>query len=500
MEFDENEIKTIVQRVVDRLDSPSSDNSSDTSRLGNWNGEGSSGANSLGTSPLHSPIGVETRGVFEEMGRAIKAAYTAQEDLINLSVEKRMELVAAMRKAGEEAAFSLGELAVEETGYGRVKDKIQKNLLACRKTPGVEALGPKCFTGDRGLTLVERAPYGLIGAITPVTNPIATIICNAIGMIAAGNSVVFNPHPAATMTSHGIINVLNRAIIDAGGPPNLICTIQSPSIKSAQELMQHPMIRLLVVTGGPAVVRVAMQSGKKVIAAGPGNPPAVVDETADLGLAAQNIVKGASFDNNIVCVLEKEIISVKSITKRLKVELAKNGAYLINPWQTEQLRKLVLEKDMGPNKHAVINKHFVGQDANKILAEIGIHPKEDIKIIVPETQTDHPFMWTEMLMPIIPIASVDDVDTAIRFAKEVEHGYGHTATMHSTNILKLSEMARSINTTIFIKNGPSIAGLGVGGEGHTSFSIASPTGEGLTDAYTFTRERRCTLVDSFRVV
>jgi len=511
MEIDENELKTIVKRVMNRIDGNGSAPDNNTpkafalpSEVASTSFRKKCGCSKVGSASLNAGLCCDSledgyRGVFQDMERAVRAAHSAQQDLVALSLEKRDELIKAMRDGSEKKALALAKLAVEETGYGRVDDKFTKNLLASRKTPGTEVLTPKCFTGDRGLTLIERAPYGLIGAITPVTNPIATIICNSIGIIAGGNSVVFNPHPAAAKTSHAIVNVLNKAIENAGGPPNLICTIEKPSIESAQTLMKHSMIRLLVVTGGPAVVDVAMKSGKKVIAAGPGNPPAVVDETADLERAAKNIITGASFDNNIVCVLEKEIIAVKSIADKLKRELSKNGAYLINPWQTEQLRKIVLEKDMGPGKHAIINKNFVGQDANLILNEIGIRPKEDVKIIVPETPLDHPFLWTEMLMPVIPLARVDDVDIAIDFAKQVEHGYCHTATMHSRNIDKLSKMARVINTTIFIKNGPSIAGLGVGGEGFTSFSIASPTGEGLTNAYTFTRERRCTLVDSFRI-
>jgi len=505
MEFDENEVKTIVERVMNRIDpsveAPSSVPKENTGCSGHCQSHNASMPQSqTGCKAYDAPLSEGQRGVFLDMDRAVQAAFTAHNDLINMSIEKREDIIAAMRKAAEEKALSLARFAVKETSYGRVEDKLAKNLLACRKTPGMEVLTPKCFTGDRGLTLVERAPYGLIGAITPVTNPIATIICNSIGMIAGGNSVVFNPHPAATKTSHAIINILNAAIESAGGPPNLICTIEKPSVESAQALMKHPIIRLLVVTGGPAVVDVAMQSGKKVIAAGPGNPPAVVDETADLTNAAKNIITGASFDNNIVCVLEKEIIAVRSIADKLKRELAANGGYIVNPWQTEQLRKLVLSKDLGPGKHAVINKRFVGQNANSILGEIGIHPKEDVRLIIAETPNDHPFLWTEMLMPVMPLTRVDNVDNAIFFAKEVEHGYGHTATMHSKNIVKLSKMARVINTTIFIKNGPSVAGLGFGGEGFASFSIASPTGEGLTNAYTFTRERRCTLVDSFRIV
>jgi acyl-CoA reductase-like NAD-dependent aldehyde dehydrogenase len=405
-----------------------------------------------------------------------------------------------MRQAIREHAASLAQMCVEETGLGRYEDKLNKNLLAANKTPGVEILQPLAYSGDCGLTLTERAPYGVIAAITPVTNPIATIVCNSIGMLAGGNAVVFNPHPNARKISLRIIQLLNEAIIEAGGPANLLTSVEQPTIQTAQTLMKHPGIRLLVVTGGPGVVRVAMQSGKKVIAAGPGNPPVVVDETADLPKAASHIVAGASFDNNIVCVLEKEIIAVDRIADELKAEMKKVGAYEVNPWQIKRLKALIIKQDNGPGKQGVINKAYVGKDAGFILSKIGLEAKEGVKLILAEVDREHPFFWTEQLMPVMPLVRVKDVDEAIGLAKAVEQGNGHTAVMHSRNIDALSKMARTINTTIFIKNGPSYAGLGFCGEGYTSFTIASPTGEGLTTAINFTRERRCTLVDSFRII
>ncbi len=253
-------------------------------------------------------------GLFDSVDEAVHAAIEAQRELVQLSLEKRKEILEKVREACQAEAKNLAEMAVKETGLGRVEDKIQKNILVIHKTPGVEAVEPCVFTGDNGLTLVERAPYGVIGAITPCTNPTETIICNSIGMIAAGNSVVFNAHPLAKNVCAKIVDIINRAIVDNGGPHNVLSSIYNPSIETAQELMKHKKIKLLVVTGGPDVVRAAMNSGKKVIAAGPGNPPVVVDETADLEQAARDIVRGASLDNNIVCIAEKEIICVDSRT------------------------------------------------------------------------------------------------------------------------------------------------------------------------------------------
>jgi acyl-CoA reductase-like NAD-dependent aldehyde dehydrogenase len=452
--------------------------------------------------PKTTPIPPAGRhdGVYPDIDSAIAAAAAAQKHLADLPLERRAALITSMRQTTREYAPVLARVAWQETGMGRYEDKVEKNLLVAERTPGTEALQAQAWTGDRGLTLVELAPYGVIGAITPSTNPTSTIICNAIGMIAAGNAVVFNAHPGAKACSAQTVQVLNQAIQRAGGPPDLITCPTEPTIDSAQYLMRHPTIRLLVVTGGPGVVREAMGSGKKAICAGPGNPPAVVDETADLEQAARDIIKGASFDNNIVCILEKEILAVESIADRFKAIMLQRGAVEITPWQLNRLMKVIMAEDHGPGKHGVINKAFVGKSPSVILREIGVNVDESVRLVIAETEAQHPLVWTEQLMPIIPLVRVRNADEAIDLAKAVEQGMGHTAMIHSKNLDVLSRMSREINTSIFVKNGPSLAGLCFGGEGFTSFSIASPTGEGLTSARDFTRVRRCTLVDAFRIV
>jgi acyl-CoA reductase-like NAD-dependent aldehyde dehydrogenase len=450
-----------------------------------------------GTAPRPTP---GKDGVYAEVDGAIAAATVAQQRLADLPLERRVAIVATMRQAAKESAQVLALAAFRETGMGRHEDKIEKNLLVADRTPGCEALQAQAWSGDRGLTLVERAPYGVIGAITPSTNPTSTIICNAIGVVAAGNAVVFNAHPGAKACSAQTVQILNQAIRRGGGPPDLVTCPAEPTIESAQYLMRHPAIRLLVVTGGPGVVREAMSSGKKAICAGPGNPPVVVDETADLEQAARDIVKGASFDNNVVCILEKEIIAVEAIADQLKALMIQRGAMEITDWQLGRLMKAILAEDHGPGKHGVVNKDFVGKSPEVIMREIGANADQRVRLVMAETDAHHPLVWTEQLMPIIPLVRVRSADEAIDLAKAVEQGMGHTAVIHSKNLDVLSRMSREINTSIFVKNGPSLAGLGFGGEGFTSFSIASPTGEGLTSAIDFTRVRRCTLVDAFRIV
>jgi acyl-CoA reductase-like NAD-dependent aldehyde dehydrogenase len=491
-DLDDSQISAIVERVVSRL--------SGTGGAPAARAAAPAEGIAPGGAPAPGPAEPHYAGVFAGVDDAAEAAEAAFRDFQKVTLEERRALVAAMRAAAVEAAPALAQMAVEETGLGRADDKIKKNVLVATKTPGPEDLRPEVFTGDRGMTLVEWAPWGVLLSVTPSTNPTETVINNAISMISAGNTVVFNPHPGARRVTLSAISLLNRAITGAGGPANLLTSVASPTIETAQALMRHKRVRLNVVTGGTPVVREAMASGKRTIGAGPGNPPAVVDETADLPKAAKDILAGASLDNNIVCSDEKEIIAVDAIASRLRDELAALGAYILSPIETAKLRKILLVEERGPRKHAVVNKALIGKNARLILAEIGVRVGDEVRLCVAETEVDHPFVWSELLMPVIPLVKVASADAAIDLAKEVEHGFRHTATMHSRNIARLSRMAREINTSIFVKNGPAFAGLGLGGEGFTSFTIAGPTGEGLTTARTFSRLRRCTLVDYFRIV
>jgi acyl-CoA reductase-like NAD-dependent aldehyde dehydrogenase len=437
------------------------------------------------------------RGVFTTVEEAVEASQQAEKEMQATSLDIRRKMIQAMRNTSLEHAEELAELAVKETGLGNIQSKIAKNVLAAEKTPGVEDLVSTTFTGDNGLTLVERAPIGIMGAITPSTNPAATIINNSISLVAAGNVVVFNPHPSAKEVSIKAMQYLNEAIVSVGGPENVLTSVQSPSLETSKQVMEHPKIRGLVVTGGGIVVKAAMRVGKKVIAAGPGNPPVVVDETADLTKAGRDIVDGASFDNNVLCTAEKEVFVVDKVANQLKKEMVNSGAVELNSFQLEKLLNVILvEKD---GKYYP-NRDFIGKDASVLLNAIGKKVDSSVKLIIAETKADHPLVMTEMLMPILPIVKVKDVKEAIKHAVKAEKGNRHTAIMHSQNITNLTEMAQAIQATIFVKNGPSYSGLGYGAEGFATLTIAGPTGEGLTSARTFTRERRCVLVDGFNII
>ncbi|MGD1020114.1 MAG: aldehyde dehydrogenase family protein [Verrucomicrobiia bacterium] len=482
MGLSDQEIELIAQRIVTDL-----------------TGRGGASA-TASSSPGSSPAPLRDIGIFDTIDEAVKAASIAFCQFDQLGLKKRNDVIASIRQSMREHGNALARMAYEETGLGRYEDKILKNQLVADKTPGTEDLLSNAVTGDDGLMLTEAAPFGVIGAITPTTNPTSTIINNAIAMVAAGNAVVFNVHPNAKRVSCHNVALINKAIVAAGGPRNLITGIINPTVESAQALMKHPGVRLVVVTGGGGVVHAAMSSGKRAICAGPGNPPVVVDESADIDKAARDIVFGASFDNNIICADEKECLVVSSVADKLIKAMTYNGAYLIAKEQLAAVEKVVFTKTHGPRQEAEIERSLIGKNASVILQKAGIRCDDSIRLGICEVDHDHPLLWTEQMMPIFPVTRVRDADEGIDFAMQLEHPRRHTFVMHSDNLSNLSRMARECNASVFVKNGPSLAGLGFKGEGPTSFTIASPTGEGMTTPKSFSRWRRCTLVGAFRIV
>ena len=448
-----------------------------------------------GTGPLvRSPRFVVGRhGLFEQIDDAVAAAGDAFTQLSTTPTHVRQRAIDNMRRVTLENLDEIARRAVEETGLGRIDDKVNKNRLVANKTPGMEILQPSCHTGDNGLTLDERGSLGVIGSITPCTNATETILNNAISMIAGANTVAFNVHPSAKRTLAWYVEMLNKACVAAGAPDNMMTMITEPTIDSAQALMKHKGVRLLAVTGGGPVVRAALNSGKRAVCAGPGNPPAVVDETADLRKAARNIIAGASLDNNIVCIVEKEIIVVESVADRFKQEMRDGAAYEVKGRELINLEKLLIV-----DGH--MNRKYVGKNASVILRDIGAKVPDSTRIVFAEVHEDHPFIQLEMLSPVLGLVRVPDWEQAVAMAVRAEHGNFHTATMHSMAIDRLDYMARAVNCSIFVKNAPSYAGLGLGGEGYTAWTIAGTTGEGLTNALTWTKQRRCTLQGFFHIV
>ena len=442
-------------------------------------------------------------GVYDTMEEAIAAAEVGYKAIRAMSVAEREKLITSIRAYCRAEASTMANLGVTETKMGRVDHKTAKHLLVADKTPGTEDIVAEAKTGDYGLTLTERAPFGVVGAITPSTNPSETVICNSMGMIAAGNGVVFNPHPGAIAVSNYAVDLVNRAVRAAGGPEVLVTSVAKPTLDTANVMYKHPAIRLLVCTGGPGVVRAVLSSGKKAIGAGAGNPPVIVDDTADIEKAAKDIIDGCTFDNNLPCIAEKEVFVFNNVADRLIAGMQKNGCILLSREQADKLAEIVLVKKVNEKTGKVsyvVNRDCVGRDCRVILEKIGIKVGPEIRCAIAEVPFDHLFVQEELMMPILGIVRVKDIDEAIDLACKAEHGNRHTAHMHSKNIDNLSRFAKAVETTIFVKNAPSYAGIGFGGEGHTTFTIAGPTGEGITSAKSFTRLRRCVMADHFRII
>lgn len=471
MQATETAIRQVVQEVLAQLGRAPLPSATPRSALGDW-------------------------GVFPTVDQAVDAANAAFQKLSQRPIADRAKAIDCIRRLTTEQAEELGRLEFEETRIGRLDHKIEK-LQILRLVPGVEFLKTDCFSGDQGITLLENAPFGVIGAITPVTHSLPTLAGNAVSMIASGNTVVFNAHPSGARIAAEGVRRINRAIHAATGLENLLTIVEKPTLETAAAIFEHRGVRLLVVTGGPAVARAALESRKRAIVAGPGNPPVVVDETACPDNAARSIVKGCAYDNNLLCIGEKEVFAVEAIFPRLMESFSRHGGFQLTRSQMEQLSAIAFT----PGKdHPVLNRELVGRDPAVIAGLIGVQVPAGTQILFAETDESNPFVSQEQMMPVLPVVRVRDFRQGVELAKKHEHGYRHTAIIHSRDVRHMTIMGREMDTTLFVKNGPCMAGLGLGGEGYLSYSIATPTGEGVTTPLTFTRQRRCVLVEDLHIL
>ncbi len=438
-------------------------------------------------------------GVFTDADEAIAAASEAYEQLCERGMEDRKRIIDHIRRISVDQCVELGTMEMEETKIGRLEHKFEKLKTLGEKSPGVEFMKSEVYSGDRGLAVIEHAPFGVIGAITPVTHSLPTITGNAVSMIAAGNTLVVNPHPSGKRVAAEGVRRFNEAIYRDMGIDNLICVMAEPTLETADIIFKHRDVKLICVTGGPGVARAALNSGKRAIVAGPGNPPVVIDETADLDRAARSIIQGGSYDNNLLCIAEKEVFVVDQVFDRMMDAMERAGAArLICKEIAELTRNAIIQ--VGDDNHDAPAKDFLGQDAAVLARGAGRPVADDVELLFGETDESNPFVPVEQMMPFVPFVRVRDVDEAIAKAKHYEHGFKHTAIIHSTNVHNMTKMGRALETTLFVKNGPCMASLGLGGEGYLSFSIAGPTGEGVTTPLTFTRERRCSMIDDLWIL
>lgn len=478
MQATEQAVRQIVQEVLSQISSTGT-----TSNRISGNSNGASG----------------NWGVFNDVDQAVAAAQQGFEALCEAPMEDRAKAIDIVKTMCDEQSEELGRMEFEETKVGRLEHKIGK-LQVIKTVPGIEALRTEAVSGSNGLTVTEYAPFGVIGAITPVTHSLPTLAANFVNMVAAGNTIVVNPHPSGKRVAAEGVRRFNKAIYEATGLQNLVTIIGEPTIESAQAIFDHRGVKLLVVTGGPAVARAALGSPKRAIVAGPGNPPVVVDATADINNAGKSIVEGAAFDNNLLCIAEKEVFAVNEIFDQLMTAVGQNGGYRLNANQVAQFTAKAFTPPKDANDHYHLNRDFIGKDASWLAAQIGLTIPADTLILYGETDEHNPFVPEEQMMPFVPFVRANCPDHAIDLAKKYEHGFGHTAIVHSQDIKTITKMGRIMNTTLFVKNGPCMAGLGLGGEGFPSFSIATPTGEGVTSPMTFTRQRRCAMVEGLRII
>lgn len=476
MQVDETLIRTVVEQVITRL----------------------------GGNGTAAPVGGGQQGRFGQftcVGEAVAAAREAFERLSACTLEDRRRAVAHIRRISIDQCVELGTMEMEETGIGRREHKIEKLKTLGERSPGVEFLRSEVFSGDHGLAVIEHAPFGVIGTITPVTHSLPTITGNAINMIAAGNTLVINPHPGGRRVAAEGVRRFNQAIYRDLGLDNLICLITEPTLETAEAIFKHPDVALLCVTGGPGVARAAMQQAKRAIVAGPGNPPVVVDETADLDRAARCILRGSAYDNNLLCISEKQVFVVEQVFEAMMAAMERAGAVRLSAREIDALNKVAFTTvGEGRREHQVSSRDFLGKDAAVLARAAGRGITTDVELLFGETDESNPFVPVEQMMPFLPFVRARNVDHAIEMAHRSEHGFGHTAVIHSHDVANMTKMGKIMDTTLFVKNGASLAGLGVGGEGYISFSIASPTGEGVTTPLSFTRERRCSMIDNLRIL
>ena len=502
--LDSDAIRSVVENVVSQLGNPAAAATAASNPK-----PADCGCDKKAATPAAAPQiisggggAIGQHGVFDCVTKAADAAHNAHLRLKELGIEGRDKVIEIVKHLAVSNAQPWGTFEMNETKIGRLDHKIGK-LEITKNVPGTEWLKPYALSGDGGITLEEYAPYGVIGAILPVTHSVPTLTGNVINIIAAGNSVLFNPHPGGAKSAAMAVRAYNQAIQHELGIDNLITTIEEPTLDSFDAICANEQIPLLAITGGPAVVSAAMKSGKRSICAGPGNPVVVVDESADLARAAQGIVEGGAFDNNLLCIGEKAIFVVSSVMKPFCEELAKAGGFQLNAQQTEQLTQAAFDIQPGTGggcATASLNRDFIGADPSVLAKHAGVNVPADTQLLFGETDADHPFVQKEQMMPMMPIVSCPNFETAVREAKRAEHGYRHSAIIHTLDVNHMTYMAKEMDTTIFVKNGPSVAGLGLGGEGYLSYSIATTTGEGITTPKTFTRIRRCVLVENLRIV
>ena len=391
-----------------------------------------------------------------------KQAEQAQKTLSSLSQAQLDAIVAAVAAAFEAKAEKLAEMAVRETGFGNVGDKTVKNRFASRhvleairdmKTVGVLKEDPQEKLWEVGV------PVGVIAAIVPSTNPTSTVCYKAMIALKAGNAIVFSPHPKAIKCTLEAARIVSDAAEKAGAPKGSVGCLTIPSLDGCKELMGADQVRLILATGGPAMVRSAYSSGKPAIGVGAGNGPAYIHSSADVERAVSCILRSKDFDHGTVCASEQSIIVEKSMEQAVKTEAEKQGFYFMTTNEAEKLAKLLFRPT------GALNPEIVGKPAERLAAMAGFPVPKDTRILVAREQEAGPTRpySMEKLCPVLAFFVMDSEDAVLAKVVEVltHEGSGHTFAIHAEDREVIRKFALQVPVSRFLVNTPAALG-GIG--------------------------------------
>ncbi len=390
------------------------------------------------------------------------AAQTAQQSLAQMPQEKLDAIVEAIAKAFEAESVMLADLAVRETGFGNVDDKVTKNRFASRtlaqairgmKTVGLLSENPRDKLWEIGV------PVGVIAAIVPSTNPTSTVCYKAMIALKAGNSIVFSPHPKALSCTRKAAEIVARAAEQAGAPKGSVACLSIPSLQGCQELMQAKQVNLILATGGPAMVKSAYSSGKPAIGVGAGNGPAYIHHSADVAKALACIARSKTFDNGTVCASEQSIIVEKTMEDKVRREGEKQGFFFMDAEQAGKLGRLLFR----PN--GTLNPDIVGRSAGKLAEMAGFSVPQGTKVLVAreeEAGPSRPYSM-EKLCPVLAFYVMENEDAVLNMCIKilVHEGSGHTFAMHAEDREVIRRFAEKIPVSRFLVNTPAALG-GIG--------------------------------------
>ena len=387
-------------------------------------------------------------------------AEKAQKILADFSQEKLDAIVEAVAKAFSENAVMLAELAVRETGFGNAEDKTTKNRFASNMV--AEAVrGMKCvgvLEEKEGVWEVG-VPMGVIAAIVPSTNPTSTVCYKAMIALKSGNTIVFSPHPKAISCTRKAAEIVAQAAEAAGAPKGSVSCLSIPSLEGCRELMGVKQVRLILATGGPAMVKAAYSSGKPAIGVGAGNGPAYIHHSADVGQALGCIARSKTFDYGTVCASEQSIIVEKALEGQIRAEGKKRGFYFMNPAEAGALAKLLFR----PN--GTLNPEIVGKSAQHLAGMAHFSVPQDTKVLVAEEQEAGPARpySMEKLCPVLAFYVMDSEEDVLQMCIRIldHEGSGHTFSMHCSDERVIRRFAEKIPVSRFLVNTPSALG-GIG--------------------------------------